>query len=1010
MRFVFAPFELDEATLALRRDGYEVPIGPQALSLLLHLVRNRSRVVSRQELHDLLWKGTVVGETSLGQAVRHARRALGDGGAVQHFIRSVRGHGYRFGAPVRVESGPFAVPEDGVRVAAVATPSGDGFFGRRSELEVFDAAFAPAQGGRGDALWITGEEGVGKTRLLSEVAKRAAASGARVLQAGCIPSAWASPYGPFAELIGRVRRLEVGDSRWNELGEDALLLERLAGKQDAAAVPAEPVPPREEDRLRVFLAISRLFEALAAHGTLVILLDDLHRADSATLALTHHVARHARSSGWLLVGALRDGLHPGAGDPRIVSLLQVGERRAPVALGGLSRQDIGRLLESLAGRLLPRELIEDIHRETGGNPFFAREIFRNLLEEGALIDEVGDWVDSLRLEDASPPDGVSRVVSRRLAALGPSARELLATASAARGTFHFEVVRRAAQLDEDEALDALDEALDAHLLERTPEALLYAFAHDLTRRVLYFEQSPARRVRLHRRLAESLVAVHGVRAGAHAERIARHYHASAGLPGAEVGIAHCLLAADRAAAVAAWEDEASYVAMALDLLPPEDLRRSRLLERQGLALAFSGSASEAARVASDAAAWIEAHKGRAAASEYLVNVVTGVAWSASKLAWDLSDQAERLLDRNDLLAAARLRLVTLWRDASLGEAPLDSPAQRTATLTALDNWHALDPPRKNALALVGLAFESRQEVLERAGDTAVFLALWAGEYERAIALFRENVQPARTPAEVAATYFYECAMARLQAALGRIDEARSGFARSERLLAGLPSSAHFAVMRASTRTEIAHAAGEGFEALAPVFEDLALSADDAARWMMPTVLCVGAEVFALAGRGEESLRMLEAALPGMVRSPGWMMTFGLMVNAAVGTLWALDRDDWLGLLEKQLREKTLAPDFRFPSTDARLSMARLCALQERYEEAEAWFREAGEVLDEQGARPLRAIADLDQARMLLRRGETGDEARAALLLRSCNQAFRSVGMPGWIERARALSDGHGTRA
>lgn len=1006
MRFVFHSFELDDATLVLRRDGDEVPIGAQALSLLLHLLRNRERVVSRQELHELLWKDTAVGETSLGQAVRHARRALGDGGGVQRFVRNVRGHGYRFAAPVEVVPEAFTESAGGASPASGTPAARDEFFGRSAELAALDEALAAAETGRGDVLWILGEEGIGKTRLLGELARRATGRGAWVLQASCIPSIWASPYGPFAELIAGIRREPRGEAIWTRLGEDAELLARVAGR------PASPEPepgaatPREEERLRVFLAATRLFEMATAHATLALLVDDLHLADAATLALTHHVARQARAKGWLLVGALRDGESEPQNAERIASLLQLGERRAPLALTGLACDETTRLLESLAGRSLPEELVGDIQRETGGNPFFAREIFRSLLEEGALVDDAGEWIEAPRLEDAALPDGVRRVVSRRLAGLGPGARELLAAAAAARGSFSFEVVWRAAQLDEGTALDALDEVLDAHLLEGSRHGESYTFAHELTRRVLYFEQSAARCVRLHRRLAEAFETVYAEEAGAHAEQIARHYHASRELPGAQAGVAYCLQAADRASAVAAWEDEASFVGMALELLPDDDPRRSLLLERKGLALAFSGATSDAARAASEAAAWIEAHKGRAAASEYLVNVVTGVAWGASKLAWELSDQAERLLDHDDPLASARLRLVTLWRDAALGDTPLDSPEQRAATLTALDNWSSLEPSRKNGLALVGLAFESRQEILERASDAAVFLALWAGEYERAIPLLREDIHQAETHAEFAATYFYQCAIARLEAALGRIDHAKQSFERSERLRGGLPASPHFEAMRASVLTETAHAEGRGFETLAPLFEGLALSADAAARWLMPVVLCVGAEVFALSGRGEESLRLLEAALPGMVRSPGWMTAFPLMVNAAVGTLWALQRDDWLGLLEKQLREKTLLPDFRFPSTDARLAMARICALQERYGEAELWFSEARKVLDLQGARPLRAIADLDEARMRLRRADDGDSEQATRLLRSCRAAFRAVGMPGWSERAKRLGAEH----
>ncbi len=1002
MRFAFDEFELDEPGLELCRLGERVPIGDQALSLLLHLVRQRDRVVSRAELHELLWKGTAIGETSLGQAVRHARRALGGDGGVQHFIRSVRGRGYRFVAEVEEVAGPAREPVRPLESAPAGSRRAP-FFGRESELAALQAAVEAAERGRGDAVWIAGEEGIGKTHLLDEVAHFASSRGACVLRGGCSQGVWASPYGPFAELIASTRHLPAADSSWSGSSADADVLARVSQQPTGTAMePKGPVSPKEEDRLRLFEATTTLFSRLAASAPLVILLDDLHWADPATLSLTHNVARRAATGGWLLLGALRDDQHATPEEPRLASLQQVGERRAPIRLDGLSENETALLLETLSGRPLPAGFVQDVQSETGGNPFFAREILRHLLEEGSLVDEEGEWQHELRLESVSLPAGVRQVLSQRLAVLGPAARELLTVASAARGTFHFEVIRRAAQLGEAAALDGLDESLDANIIATTDDPEVYGFAHDLTRRVLYFEQSPARRLRLHRRLAEALIATYGALTADHAERIARHYRASAELSGAEAGVPYCQIAADRAASVAAWEDEAAFVEMALELQPPGDPSRFELLERYGLALAFGGATSDAARVAAEAAALVEEREGRGAAAGYLVNIVTGVAWGAADLAWDLSDRAHRMVSRDDPLTWARLRLIELWRDSAQTGHPLDTPEHRQATVAALENWSSLESARKNSFALVGLAFESRAEILERASDTAVFLALWAGEYEQAIARLREEVEASESHAEVAGAYFYLSTIGRLQAALGRVDEARATFEESERRLEGLPTSAAFRNVRASMRSEIAQVEGTGFDELVPVFEELVLGVDDGSKWLMPTAMCVGAEVFALAGRAEDARRMLEAGLPGMVNSPGWMTSFTLMVNSAVGAMWALDSSDWSTLLEKQLREKTLEPDFRFPSTDARLSMARICVLQERFEEATTWFDAARDVLDEQGARPLRAITDLDEVRMRCTRGEPGDRRQANQLLRSAIAAFQSIGMPGWIERAEEL--------
>ena len=122
----------------------------------------------------------------------------------------------------------------------------------------------------------------------------------------------------------------------------------------------------------------------------------------------------------------------------------------------------------------------------------------------------------------------------------------------------------------------------------------------------------------------------------------------------------------------------------------------------------------------------------------------------------------------------------------------------------------------------------------------------------------------------------------------------------------------------------------------------------------------------------------------------------------IEALWVLERRDHVEVLERNLREKTLAADFRSPGTDARLSLARLCALTGRFDEAREWFEKARHVLDEQRARPLRAIVDFDEAWMEVRRGEAGNRERALELLNAARGPFESIGMPGWLRRAEEL--------
>jgi len=122
------------------------------------------------------------------------------------------------------------------------------------------------------------------------------------------------------------------------------------------------------------------------------------------------------------------------------------------------------------------------------------------------------------------------------------------------------------------------------------------------------------------------------------------------------------------------------------------------------------------------------------------------------------------------------------------------------------------------------------------------------------------------------------------------------------------------------------------------------------------------------------------------------------------TLWRLERTVQIDIVERNLREKVVVPDFRYPMHDGRTALARLCALQGRYDEASRWFAKARTVLEEDGARPLRAIVDYDEALMYARRGADGDRERALPLLDAAMRQFRDIGVTGWTRLAEELRD------
>ncbi|MGH8973218.1 MAG: hypothetical protein ACRD0C_08425, partial [Acidimicrobiia bacterium] len=163
-----------------------------------------------------------------------------------------------------------------------------------------------------------------------------------------------------------------------------------------------------------------------------------------------------------------------------------------------------------------------------------------------------------------------------------------------------------------------------------------------------------------------------------------------------------------------------------------------------------------------------------------------------------------------------------------------------------------------------------------------------------------------------------------------------------------------------------------------------------------------AQAAARCGREEEALDHLARLAPWLELAPRWAIGFPRMACEAAHVLWLLERVDHIEVIEDALRTKVIASDFRHSSVDGRHGLALVCALTGRHDEALEWFAAARTVLAAQGARPLLAVCDFDEALMYARRREPGDVQQAAALLESAAKQFEVLGMTGWIRRAAQL--------
>jgi tetratricopeptide (TPR) repeat protein len=178
------------------------------------------------------------------------------------------------------------------------------------------------------------------------------------------------------------------------------------------------------------------------------------------------------------------------------------------------------------------------------------------------------------------------------------------------------------------------------------------------------------------------------------------------------------------------------------------------------------------------------------------------------------------------------------------------------------------------------------------------------------------------------------------------------------------------------------------------------------QWASAPIRAAQAYLFSRINQPELALQQYLSLLPAIKSGAGWTSVYGGLACDAASTLWFLNRTDAIEIVEENIRTKLIVPDFRYPMRDTRLSIARLCALQGRYDEAHEWFTQARTVLDEQGARPLRAIADFDEALMHQRREDADGYSRARPFLDGAIELFRILGMTGWTRRAEQLALGN----
>lgn len=877
-----------------------------------------------------------------------------------------------------------------------------GYFGRAAEMSRLLASLEKAAAGRGGVVLLAGEPGIGKSHALRQLIEQARRGSAIVLAGRCVEGGWMPPFRPFAEAIAGYAE-SAGPERLR--ADLAPALVRIAPRLSELLPELEPPPALQpdEERFRLLDAAAQFFAALSARAPVLLVLDDLHWADAGTALMLRHVARTCGLGRLLIAGAYRTT--EAATDPLgdALGAMQAETECTTIRLGALSAEAIGQLLAAEAGAPVSASLTTAIGAHTGGNPFFAKEVIRHLAEERALHEDGSGELEA-GLPLVAVPEGVRQVLARRRARMSAEANQLLECGSGFAGPFLLPVAAMAAGLDDPPALSALDELLAAGMIRPGDAPERYEFGHALVRHAVYDALNPSRQARLHRRLAHGLETARARVPGCtDPAEIVAQYARSTALPGAEAGIPAAIEAADLAQAAGAHEAAVAFLTTAADLAGPE--RQITVGRRLAPALAWALRFDEAVTAARDAAERIARAEGAHAAADYLAEVTAALSAAGSSVhAWQLAPAGLAYAGSSRNEAWAALTLLDLDRreaaDPDHVGLPLHQPRRRQALAVLYRSSRAVSPSVDLARYAVAAIYRQRESVpAEAAEDPTVRLYLLGDLRPSA---FEDAAAAARARGELAREVHCRASIARSLAALGELEAAQAALAEARELASRIPgrgwSWERIHVVGALDALTLATA--EDWDGMLAAFDELAGVDDPVLRWARAPMRAGYARTAAHLGRAERAMAMLAPAVRALTRAPAWTLNYTRTASDTVETLWVLGRRDHLRPVETALRLKALPADFRFPMMDLRLSLARLCALDGRLDEADHWFAQARQVLEEQGARPLRAVADFDQALMRIR---AGHPRQARPPLDAAAGQFQQLGMTGWLRRAEELA-------
>jgi len=897
------------------------------------------------------------------------------------------------------------------------------FVDRPREMATLRSLLPRAQSeGRRIAL-VGGEPGSGKSRLVREIAHQAAKDGALVLYGAC-DAVVRTPYRPFVEALDQLVRASDPDELRDDLGPAGGELTRLLPdlRSHVGDLPEPVVADQDTERHRLNAAVSDLLVAAGRRRPLLLVFEDGHWADTPTLLLLRHLAAGATDARMLLVATFRD---TEADVPAELSEALIDMRRSDgvvrVRVGALTGEQVSEFVERAAGAplgpALP-ELAGAITSLTQGNVFLVTELWRELVETGAL--EIVDGVAILTrpLSALGTPESVREVVNQRLARLQPETALVLELAAVTGPEFDLSVLRGGGFTDATLSA-ALEQSVRSGMIEEIPaRRLRYRFSHELVRRALYDRLAGLRRAQLHLQVAESMEASGAADTARGLADLAHHFAAAAPIDGPQRAVEYNLRAADAANAALAFGEAVGPLKTALELGVDNETAHAEIELELGAAhyrAGQSGDSLEAFQAAAETAR-------RLHNPDLLARAAIGVetaCWRVAMLdegAIELLEEALAALDPGDStmrvlllsgLARARALVGESERSAELRDEAI-AIARRIdyrpglSVVLMRSYWARGSNTHDEVLEMLAEARTIAEELGDiesqaEAAEWRITALIGKGDLRTAGRELAEVLEISRRmhqPFIIHVAEHYRSAIALCEGRLAEAEEAAERSREWSRLLTGRDASGVYGVQMFSIRREQGRLAE-----LAPVVRVLAGGDRRGGSWR-PGLAALTAELGML-DEARAQLALIRSDGLDVYRHALWVGSLTYIADACVAVGDAdLSEQVYRELLSIAERNVMIGHGVACYGSSERY-LGTLAAAYGELELAELHLQRAIDYNREMGAITWLAHSDYEYARTLGAQGRAGEPAAQAALAEASDLAER-IGMPALLGRIRGL--------